>query len=145
MIDSTRSGDPRLIQTFAIRLGSTPESKDVGLAAGALWVGISATLEPIFGAGGVSALFARSVFLTAKLFPTLEAVPDVMNLSNQLDAFRSFLSTLDGAGAAEVAQALMREFHGVLISMVGTALANQLLEPILDQALSEKRPLNALR
>ena len=145
MIDPTRSGEPRLVQTFAIRLGQNPDSKFVSVVADELWVNISGALEPIFGAGGVSALFSRSVFLSARLLPKLEAVPDTMHLSHQLDALRDCLSALDGDDATRVAMALVREFHGVLTSMVGTALTNQLLEPVLDPSTTETFPTSALR
>jgi hypothetical protein len=99
-----------------------------------LWVEIVQALHPVFGHRGVAALYQRSLVLSAAAHPWLAAVA-APGQPATLDpaALRDELAQLSPAEATAGASALFGAFHGLLASLVGSALTDRLLLPVWAQ------------
>jgi hypothetical protein len=126
------SENARIVDLFTRRIGTGADPTRVAAASARVWARIAADLQPIIGSGGMSALFARSVFITARRFPRLEAVPEAPSLTLQLDALQALLLTLGGREAIDVAAALLQAFIELLTSMVGPKLTGEMLRSVWD-------------
>lgn len=94
--------------------------------------GLQRVLTPIVGARGVAALYQRALHLAGQAHPTLGALSAGAIATMDLDALRTALAALGGPEAAAAGDELIQHFRAVLTSLIGTALAGHLLDPILD-------------
>lgn len=95
------------------------------------WEGINHRLSAVIGAGGMGALYHRALFLAATTHALL--LPALGEPGQELD-LSALAAALAGHPDAEVSaagDALMQTFVQVLASLIGTALAEQLLHPLL--------------
>lgn len=100
-------------------------------AALAAWSGVYASLSPVIGAGGVSALYKRSVHLAQQDHPCLRGADSGEPGSGQFEALRAILAGLPEARtASEASAALLQTFIDLLTGMIGATLTQQLLEPV---------------
>jgi hypothetical protein len=136
------STDARIIEQFVHQLGTSKDAERIGRSAAVLWAQIGIRLSPILGNDGVRALYARTVFVTARRFPTLVTVPDSSQLSDALEQLKRFLNGLERDEAHEIAIALFREFHDLMTRMVGHGLTSELLGSSWDLPLPDNPTLN---
>lgn len=92
-----------------------------------VWEQISAALSPVIGLRGVAALYKRSLHLAGATHPWL-AVAQGNNLAEMdLPALKAAMARRDGAEAAAAGASLLLSFHGLVGSLIGPALSEQLL------------------
>ena len=120
----------------------------------ATWVEIDVALTPIIGHQGVTALYKRSVHLTARTHPWLAAVLDGSGNSNgetgassassasldvgaNMDALRSVFLHQDASAASAAGEMLLRTFFELLTSLIGASLTERLLHSVWANFLSD--------
>jgi hypothetical protein len=93
------------------------------------WRGIDAALSPIVGSLGVATLYRRCIFLTGKTHPWL--VHDHTSGSPTLDltALQAVLARRDGDEVAAAGTLLLETFTELIGRLIGTSLAERLLNP----------------
>ncbi len=103
-----------------------------------MWQDIAAGLNPIIGKGGVDALYQRSLYLTRNAHPWLITARDpTQPAAMDLEALKSALKGQSRITAAAGGAAVLQTFHGLLSSLIGSALTERLLQPIRVNFLSE--------
>lgn len=100
------------------------------------WQEIDAVLSPILGRGGVAALYKRSLYLTGLAHPWLSHLHRGEQTDMGLAELESVFGQQSSADAAGAGGALLQTFNGLLASMVGPALTEQLLRPVWNHLLS---------
>jgi hypothetical protein len=116
---------------LAQRAGAGAGAMQVAQAVGAVWHEIDLVLCPIIGAGGVLALFQRSVYLTAAQHPWLRAGLGAPGLTGfDVAALAAVLAQQDAAQALACGNTLLGTFHGLLTSLIGASLTERLLRPV---------------
>lgn len=118
---------------LAQRAGDGADSVRIADALAASWHDMEAALRPILGAGGVAALGARSLSMVAASHPWLSvpggggaaAMPSDVDLS----ALKRRVARQHSAEAVAGSAALLHAFHGLVCSLIGTALSERLLQP----------------
>lgn len=121
--------------------GSIPEhlshlfrdSRDTVAIAGALAHVVhelQAVLSPLLGVRGVAALYQRSLHLARAGHPWLSDPVEIAQPTINLPALTSAFARQDAAEAGAAAEALLRSFHDLLVSLIGHALAARLLAPV---------------
>lgn len=115
---------------FALRAGANPDAIQTADATIAIWYDIAAALKPVIGGQGIAALYDRSVTLAARKHPWL--VPQRLNddHSVNLDALHSVLAGQSTSAAEGGATELLHTFYGVLVSLIGASLSEQLLSSV---------------
>ena len=115
----------------------------------ASWVEIDAALTPIIGQQGVTALYKRSVHLTARAHPWLAAVlgsssgadSSASSLSADvgvdMDALRIVFQHQDATAASAAGETLLRTFFELLTSLIGASLTERLLHSVWANFLSD--------
>ncbi len=103
---------------------------------GALCVTIDIMLSPILGRRGVAALMHRSLRVASATHPWLSEPHDGMPSSFDVAALTGAIGQQDAGDARASAVALMRTFHALLASLIGTALTARLLMPIVVASAS---------
>ena len=126
------SPDARIIEYFVRQVSASADPQHIGRAASETWTRIGVSLSPIVGNNGMKALYARSVFMTARRFPRLASVPDDASLGDSLADLTRLLSGLAADEAHAIALALFREFHDLMSSMVGPILTTELIGSFWD-------------
>jgi hypothetical protein len=107
------------------------------MAALAAWAEVFASLGPVIGPRGVSALYKRSVHVAQKAHPCLHGAEDGEPGPGQFEALRLILcSQPDARAASEASAALLQTFRDLLTGLIGPKLTQQLLRP----AESAQRP-----
>lgn len=120
------------------RTAATPASPS-GPAAGSAhataeqavadWRRIDGALSPVIGHGGVAALYRRCLFLARAERPWLPGVDSGALAPIEFADLEAALA-LRPAGEADAANKdLLRTFHDLLASLVGSALTERLLRP----------------
>lgn len=93
----------------------------------ARWSEIEANLAPIIGRGGAGALYRRSLRLTAAAHPWLQAALEGSGALMDLPTLHAVLARQTSGVAAVGGAALLQTFLGVLTSLVGPRLTDQLI------------------
>jgi hypothetical protein len=122
----------RFAAALAHRAGPAPAAIQIADGVIAVWRDIDRVLTPIVGTRGVAALRGRSLFLTARAHPWLLPGPSGIQATMDLGTLRSALALRSAEDALVGGVALLETFHDLLASMVGPALAEQLLRSIWD-------------
>lgn len=120
----------RLADTLADRAGKDPDAERVATAMVSICEDISAALSPILGQQGVTALYERSVYRAAVAHPWIAAVGKGLQTPLGVEAFRPVFAQQSSDSAAAGGVAFLTAFSELLISLVGLALAEQLLQSI---------------
>lgn len=103
---------------------------EVARAAIAAWEGVHASLSPVIGSNGVSALYKRSVHLAQKAHPCLNGADGGPPGPAQFEMLRTLLSGQSEARtASRASEALLQTFRDLLVALIGPKLTQQLLEP----------------
>jgi hypothetical protein len=118
--------------SLAQRSGTDPDAVQIADATIAVWHDIATALKSIIGLQGVAALYDRSVTLTARAHSWL--VPQRLNddHSVNLDALQSVISRQTPEEATAGSSELLQTFYDVLVSLIGSALSEQLLSSIRE-------------
>jgi hypothetical protein len=93
------------------------------------WRGIDAALAPIVGTLGVATLYRRCIFLAGKTYPWLMHDQPGDTPTLDLAALQALLSGRDGGEAAAAGQLLLATFTELIGRLIGTSLAERLLDP----------------
>ena len=110
---------------------------DAGSLAGAIvavWQEVDVALTPIVGPRGFAALYKRSVFVTALVYPWLMGVHDNALASVNLSDLSSVFKRQSLPQAHACAATLFDTFHDLLVSMVGPSLTERLLRSVWADA-----------
>jgi len=123
---------------LAKRSGSSPDAKHTADATITVWEDFATALTPIIGRQGVSALYNRSVALTAQIHPWLASCRASEDHSVDLHAFQSVIALQSDENAAAGTDALLQTFYDVLVSLIGSPLCEQLLTSVRDGSGSHR-------
>jgi len=108
------------------------DAERVAAMAVAIWGNVDRALSPIIGKGGVTALFRRSVFLTLRAYPRLASVTAGDSRLDGVARLQTALSAQTGIVAATANCALLQAFCDLLSGLIGSALAEHLLQSAWD-------------
>ncbi|MEO8656316.1 MAG: hypothetical protein ABI409_19495, partial [Ramlibacter sp.] len=92
------------------------------------WTAIDGALSPIIGAGGVAALYRRSVHLVVPGHPWLAAAYEGALQPGDFAPLRTALSLQTGANAAAAHDAILQTFQDLLDNLIGQSLTQRLLQ-----------------
>lgn len=115
-------------------------TKQVADSALTTWRDIDSHLSPIVGAGGVAALYKRSLYLTSKEYPCLRR-PLALFQPAEYSLLYLVLLAQERAEAIAVNSALLHTFSRLLAGLIGAPLTERLLLSILDHPSSEPSSL----
>lgn len=121
--------DDRIALAVAQRAGEDADAARIADVIVVLWQQIEVVLAPIVGQRGVAALYKRSLYLATAAHPWLElqedpqATPDLVALKSAISEQRSADATAGGV-------AMLRAFHTLLTSLIGSSLSGQLLDAV---------------
>lgn len=96
-----------------------------------VWRELDAVLTPLLGRRGVAALFYRSLSKTRAQHPVLERLDGQGAVLLDFTAFESLLEQQCLSNAIAIHNTLLRSFYGLLRSLIGAPLTQQLLQPFL--------------
>ena len=94
------------------------------------WQQADTVLTPLIGHRGLSALYQRSVHVTANTIPWLAVCYQGIQQSMQLDLLHEALAGQSSAEAAIASTELFRTFHDLLASLIGPSLTARLLQSV---------------
>ena len=96
------------------------------------WQRIDAALSPIVGTMGVAALYRRCISIASGTYPWL--THDAPDAPSALDVgpLRALLSGRDSAEAVAAGKLLLDTFTELIGRLIGTSLAERLLQPHPD-------------
>ena len=97
------------------------------------WAAVDAELRGVIGPLGVSALLARSLKLAARQHPLLAVAHAQAGIAPSMAALQPGLAQLPLDQAVAASQALLANFEELLVELIGSALAERLLRPVLLQ------------
>jgi hypothetical protein len=100
----------------------------------AIWQRISGALSPVIGAGGVIALYRRSLHLSRAAYPWLTTAPDDRSMAGELAALLALLQQQSREDAIAAGRSMLRTFNDLLISLIGRSLTEHLLASVWDNA-----------
>jgi len=115
---------------LANRVEDGSSADQIAQACGVLWLELDATLSPIIGTRGVTALGQRSLHLASAVYPWLAArqpgSPAMMD-SALLVSLLAQRSSDDAAAAADI---FLQTFRELLTSLIGASLTERLLRTV---------------
>lgn len=112
------------------RVGKDANAAQIASTMVAIWQEIEATLTPIIGQRGVSALSRRSLYLTGHAYPWLADAKEGVKAAIDLAVLESAITQQSSADAAAGSTALLQTFHGLLTHLIGVSLAERLLRSV---------------
>lgn len=95
------------------------------------WHEIDAALAPIVGKAGVAALYGRTLHLTTQTHPWLANAHELFPPSIDFEALQSLLAQQSSVDVAAAGGAFLHTFYQLLAGLIGAALTEQLLHPVL--------------
>jgi hypothetical protein len=128
----TMQDDPSRRPSTVVHLQGA-DTRLVADAALSTWRQIEDTLSPIIGQRGVIALFRRSQHLTSA---TCAWLPNGASDTQPLTDLHAALSQQAPAEARAAQAALLQNFIDVLSKLIGAALTDRLLQPVLEPSSS---------
>ena len=115
---------------LALRVGNDADAGQIVEAIVATWQEINAALTPIIGAGGLAALYKRSLYLTGAAHPWLAGAHEGAQTDMDLAPLKAVLRQQSSANVAAGGDALLQTFHALLVSLVGPSLTDRLLRSV---------------
>jgi len=103
------------------------------------WHEAAVRLAPVIGAGGVDALFSRSLNIVKRAFPWLTSATESKDGVTPLVRFRMDLEARDEGSAMGASSALMATFYELLETLIGESLAGRILSPVWMEPASGVR------
>ncbi len=99
------------------------------------WHEIDAALAPIVGNAGFAALYGRTLHLTTQTYPWLANAYELFPTAIDFEALKSQLAQQSSLDVAAAGGAFLHTFYQLLAGLIGAALAEQLLHPVLTNRL----------
>ena len=131
-------------ETLLRRSGTATDPDSIAKSAMDTWAQMAALLEPVIGARGVDALFARSVHLARKKHQWLGGSGVRGNGAASLAHIRASFESKDSSVSMDAACELLTTFNGLLANLIGESLTTRLLAvawlPPLSETQKESPP-----
>jgi hypothetical protein len=118
------------IQATMADLAIDANAERVADAAALTWREIHAVLSPVIGAGGVGALYQRSLHLSRGPYPWLAAVREDPQHPGEFPVLQLVLSQQTTRDVAAANDALLHTFFDLLTSLIGVSLTERLLRSV---------------
>jgi hypothetical protein len=93
----------------------------------ATWRHVEESLTPILGPQGVTALYKRSLVVTARSHPWLAGLPEGPPNTVDLAALTATMMEQESKEAARTGGELLQTFYGLVNSLIGASLTHRLL------------------
>jgi len=122
--------DEAIRGTLAQGAGEAPDASAIAEATLNTWRQVMDRLAPVIGAGGVDALFSRSLHVTSKTFPWLAMAGNNGSSAALLASLKVRLAGQETAAAAEASDVLLVNFTELLATLIGASLTERLLAPV---------------
>lgn len=136
-MSSFSHGGDRATATPARQLGMDADAAQAARVQQTIWSDIDAAIMPIVGGRGLAALRRRSVHLTGVEFAWLASANDgETDVQQGIEAICALMAVQDDAAAAACAQAFLRNFRELLVTLIGASLTERLLRPAWTDPLS---------
>ena len=116
-----------------------PDIHDLTQPAITQWRQIAERLEPVIGARGVDALFARALYLTSRTFPWLATNAALGNSAEALAQLVVRFESQEASVAAAAGDLLLLTFTELLTNMIGEPLTGRLLGALWKQDTPHSR------
>ena len=124
-------------ETLLRRSGSAASPDAIAKSALDTWAQMAALLEPVIGARGVDALFARSLHLVGKKHQWLGSSGVRGNGAASLAHIRASFESRDSSVSMDAACELLTTFNGLLTNLIGESLTTRLLATVWLPSPSE--------
>jgi hypothetical protein len=121
--------------SLAQRSGDNPSATQTADAAVSMWEEMAAALHSVIGRQGVAAMYDRSVSLTARLHPWIAGARGGAKPMMDLAALQVVVAQQDNSTAAAGTAELLQTFYDVLVSLIGSALSDELLRIVRESAV----------
>ena len=121
---SIPSPESRNAAPLAQRVASGADAAQVADCFVGLWQEVEAAMTPIIGSRGISALYQRSLHLTAARRPALAKLQVTAAPADQL---REVLAAQDADSALADGDAFLQTFRELLVTLIGPSLTERLL------------------
>ena len=118
------------------RLANEADAAQIADAINAIWMEIESSLFPVLGQRGVTALYQRCLYITAREYPWLAGTFEGAQSSTNLPLLRATLIQRTPTNAAAASCALLQEFEELLAGLVGPSLTVRLLLSVSKNSLS---------
>ncbi len=126
-MDSQESS--RFTTALTQRVAEDANSRQIADAIGAMWADIESSLQPVLGRRGVSALFKRTLHLTAIRHPWLAAVKaGGADSAADLVELTELFAQQSPAAVTEAGCDLFAIFRDLLTTLIGERLSERLLQ-----------------
>ncbi len=131
-MSTTDSGPLRIAirKTLAQSAGEGSNARTVAEVAHSTWCEVTTHLAPVIGAGGVDALFHRSLHITRRSFPWLAVNGHNGNSAALFASITTSLASGDPDAAIEASSEFLLNFIELLTSLIGNSLTDRLLGPV---------------
>lgn len=127
----------RMVETMFVQQSvACADAPCIAEMAVAIWKDVGIALSRIIGQTGVDALFKRSIHLTRSAHPCLATVLKNKAQPDALATLQVVLAQQTRATAVAANLALLQNFQGLLISLIGLSLTERLLRPVWDKLSS---------
>ena len=127
----------QIIAALAQRVGPNADSARIAQVIVSFLQAMEAALTPIIGPQGVSALYRRSLQLSASRHPRVAHISDRVQASLDLNALDSQLATESEADALYFGEVMLTTFYDLLASLIGLSLTSRLLHDVWKPYLSD--------
>jgi hypothetical protein len=121
--------------SLAQRSGEHPTAIQTADAAVSMWEEIAAALHSVIGRQGVAAMYDRSVALTTRSHPWIAGARGGAKSLVDLAPLQAIVAQQDHSTAAAGTAELLRTFYDVLVSLIGSALSDELLRTVRESAV----------
>jgi hypothetical protein len=121
--------------SLAQRSGENPTASQTADAAVSMWEEMVAALHSVIGRQGVAAMYDRSVSLTTRVHPWMAGARGGAKSLVDLAALQAIVAQQDDRTAAAGTAELLQTFYDVLISLIGSALSDELLRTVRESAV----------
>jgi hypothetical protein len=140
---SPSSDDDGSEKIAAALIGLLEGHVDAAMVAGVVgrtWIDIESALSPVLGKRGVAALYKRSLHLSGPGHGWLSEIEEASTSVIDFDVLQKAFIGQGNAEATSAAIAMLKAFCELLISLVGVALTERLLSPLLISFKAGRRP-----
>ena len=128
-MENQESRRPTATLAHAVENGAS--AAEISAAIFSMLEAIIAVLAPIIGRGGVDALFKRSLHLAGRSHLWLAQASKGVLTALELASLKTVFAEQSSADAATGGILLLQTFHDLLGRLIGPALTERLLGPIL--------------
>jgi hypothetical protein len=125
-----------MAQAWVRSTGSMADAVQVADLMAVTWEAVDHALRPIIGQRGFTALYQRSLHLNAAVHAWLVDVCQDADKPSDIPALRHAQARQSCAEAVAAGATLLRTFHQLLASLIGSSLTERLLGPAWEESLS---------